>query len=115
MTTPRTILKAEITSFSTSPTDHSNIHVTKASFPPSPTKNEAQIRVLYAGFSGADVNMARGTYPLQRKAPLTPGYCLVGVVEVVGNSDSAKTAFKVGDCVAAVTVYDAQAEVSIYR
>ena len=111
MTTPRTILKAEITSFSTSPTDHSNIHVTQAPFPPPPTKNEAQIRVIYAGFSGADVNMARGTYPLQRKAPLTPGYCLVGVVEALPKSDNANNTFKVGEYVVAVTVYDAQSEV----
>lgn len=101
-----TIRKAVITHLGFFPTAE-NLTVASTELPP-PAAGEAQIRVLYSGFSGADVNMARGTYPLQRKAPLTPGYCLVGAVEVAPRTPS--TAFQVGDTVIAVTTYDAQAE-----
>lgn len=101
-----TIRKAIITSLSLSP-DPSNLIVAEATLPP-PSANEAQVRVLYAGFNGADVNMSRGTYPMQRSAPLTPGYCLVGIVEIPPRTGSG--GFRAGDTVIAVTTYDAQAE-----
>ena len=50
--------------------------------------------------------MRLGRYPLQKKAPLTPGYCFVG--HVVENGSSASK-FKVGDTVACLSVYDAHA------
>ncbi|KAH6639997.1 hypothetical protein BKA67DRAFT_640066 [Truncatella angustata] len=53
------------------------------------------IATEYACFTGADVNMRKGFYPFQKKAPLTPGYCLVGTP---------------GDAVAVLTKYDAEAE-----
>ncbi|KAK3693135.1 hypothetical protein B0T22DRAFT_449032 [Podospora appendiculata] len=102
-----TIRKAVISSFSTDPS-LSNVAVVSAPLP-APGKKEIQVRVLYAGFSGADVNMARGTYPMQRKAPLTSGYSLVGVVAALGaNADASRS--PIGSYVAAVTTYDAQAE-----
>ncbi|KAJ6445116.1 indc11-like protein [Purpureocillium lavendulum] len=71
-----------------------------------PARGEVQVRVLYSGFSGADVNMRMGTYPMQRRAPLTPGYCFVGrVADPNGSAD-----FRPGDMVTAVTVYDSQSE-----
>ncbi|KAK1756777.1 protein indc11 [Echria macrotheca] len=101
------IRKAVITALS--PTHNpANLTITTTTLP-SPTPSQAQLAVLYAGFSGADINMARGRYPLQRKAPLTPGYCLVGRV-LTPPSSSSSSEFKPGDTVAAVTVYDAQAE-----
>ncbi|UNI17013.1 hypothetical protein JDV02_003393 [Purpureocillium takamizusanense] len=79
---------------------------------PAPSRGEVQVRVLYSGFSGADVNMRMGTYPMQRGAPLTPGYCFAGrVVDVAdGCSSSSSDDIRAGDLVVAVTVYDAQSE-----
>jgi len=108
-----TIRKALISSFATSPSDISNLTVITAAHPPPPPRNHVQIRVLYSGFSGADVNMARGTYPLQRKPPFTPGYCLVGVVSTLPSpSPSAPVpepaGFQLGDHIAAITTYNSQ-------
>lgn len=72
-----------------------------------PKLGEVQIRVKYSVVSGSDVNMRRGTYPLQRKAPLTPGYSILGNVSTNGKGASA---FKQGDKVVALTKYDGQAE-----
>lgn len=73
-----------------------------------PGKNEVQVRIIYAGFSGADVNMRRGLYPMQRKAPLTPGYCFVGRVHATGRGCTA--GHRPGDVVTTVTVYDSDAD-----
>ncbi|KAK0711759.1 zinc-binding dehydrogenase [Lasiosphaeris hirsuta] len=102
-----TIRKAVITHLATSPTDVSNITLTSASLA-APGRKQVQVRVLYSGFCGADVNMAHGAYPLQRRTPLTPGYALVGTVVGLGPGTSAR--FAPGDTVAAVTVYGAEAE-----
>ncbi|KAK5745489.1 hypothetical protein LTR17_001359 [Elasticomyces elasticus] len=76
-----------------------------------PTHDHVQVRVIYSGFSGTDVNMRLGRYPMQKSTslqnPLTPGYCLVGTVEKNG---SGSNKFKAGDMVACLTVYDAEAE-----
>ncbi len=72
-----------------------------------PIKDQIQVSVIYAGFSGSDINMRLGQYPLQRAAPLTLGYCCLGRVSAMGPNSSA---FKVGDLVTAVTVYDSQAD-----
>ncbi|KAI0969551.1 zinc-binding dehydrogenase [Xylaria arbuscula] len=69
-----------------------------------PKPGEVQVAPIYSGFSGSDINMRRGQYPLQKKAPLTPGYCLVGRARTSGSR------VKVGDMVVCLTVYDAQAE-----
>lgn len=88
--------------------DESVLEVVEATIPPPPARH-VQVAPQYAGFSGADVNMRRGTYPMQKKAPLTPGYCLVGTVKVNGEGSNK---FKVGDTVACLTKYDAQAELA---
>ncbi|KAI1211992.1 protein indc11 [Annulohypoxylon truncatum] len=73
---------------------------------PHPPAGHIQIVVKYAGFNGADVNMRKGIYPFQKKAPLTPGYCLVGSVRANGEGCAA---FEVGDVVGVLTKYDADA------
>ena len=72
-----------------------------------PREGEVQIAVEYTIVSGSDVNMRRGTYPFQKKAPLTPGYSVLGTVSVNGKGCHR---FKVGDSVACLTKYDGQAE-----
>jgi NADPH:quinone reductase-like Zn-dependent oxidoreductase len=65
------------------------------------------VSVEFSGFSGADINMRRGTYPLQKKPPLTPGYCFVGQVHENGPGS---TKFQRGDRVACLSIYGAEAE-----
>lgn len=72
-----------------------------------PSNNEVQVKVLYAGFGGSDINMRNGTYPMQAPAPLTPGYCFIGRVHVNGKNCSK---FKPGDMVACMSKYDADSE-----
>jgi NADPH:quinone reductase-like Zn-dependent oxidoreductase len=88
--------------------DPSVLKIVKATIPPPPARH-VQVAPIYAGFSGADINMRRGTYPMQQKAPLTPGYCLVGTVKANG---SGSTKFSPGDSVACLTKYDAQADLA---
>jgi synaptic vesicle membrane protein VAT-1 len=97
-----TIRKALITEFG----DESKVTVVDGDLPP-PSANEVQLQVEYSGFSGADINMRRGTYPFQKKAPLTPGYCLVGRVHATGAQSSR---FQPGDLVASLSIYGAEAE-----
>ena len=49
-----------------------------------PAAGEVQLSVEYTIVSGSDVNMRRGTYPLQKKPPLTPGYSVIGKVRLNG-------------------------------
>src|SRR5271163_928215 len=72
-----------------------------------PAAGEVQLSVEYTIVSGSDVNMRRGTYPLQKKPPLTPGYSVIGVVRLNGQ-DCSK--FKIGDRVACLSKYEGQAE-----
>ncbi|CAG8979099.1 hypothetical protein HYALB_00000230 [Hymenoscyphus albidus] len=88
--------------------DESNVSVIDAILP-QPSKNEVQVKVLYSGFSGSDINMRKGQYPLQRSAPLTPGYCLVGHVSALLESSSSNSKFKIGDAVTCLSIYDAEA------
>ncbi|KAI1748584.1 zinc-binding dehydrogenase [Xylaria castorea] len=83
--------------------DVSKVNVQQSSIGP-PKPSEVQVAPNYSGFSGADINMRRGQYLGQRKAPLTPGYCFAGRARTDG------THIKAGDLVAAMTVYDAEAE-----
>ncbi|KAK2042313.1 hypothetical protein LZ31DRAFT_596492 [Colletotrichum somersetense] len=66
-----------------------------------------EFATICTGIGGADINMRKGIYPMQKKAPLTPGYCLVGTVKTNG-PDASK--FAAGDIVACLTVYDAEAD-----
>jgi NADPH:quinone reductase-like Zn-dependent oxidoreductase len=85
--------------------DASNVQVVDDKLPP-PSKSETQVNVIYSGFSAADVNMRLGVYPLQRAAPLNPGYCFIGRVASNGERSGR---FKPGDLVAAVSVYESEA------
>jgi len=70
-----TIKKALITEFG----DESKIRVVEAEIG-EPAKGEVQLQVEFSAVSGADINMRKGIYPFQKKAPLTPGYSVVGKV-----------------------------------
>jgi NADPH:quinone reductase-like Zn-dependent oxidoreductase len=96
------IKKVVITEFG----DESKLAIVEADLP-APSAGEVQVAVEYSIVSGSDVNMRRGTYPLQRKAPLTPGYSVLGNVQVNGQG-CAK--FNVGDRVACLSKYEGQAE-----
>jgi NADPH:quinone reductase-like Zn-dependent oxidoreductase len=74
---------------------------------PDPPRGEVQLAVEYSVVAGSDVNMRNGTYPFQRKPPLTPGYSVIGKVRLNGDG-CAK--FKIGDRVACLSKYDGQAE-----
>jgi synaptic vesicle membrane protein VAT-1 len=86
--------------------DESVLAVVEAELP-EPAAGEVQLAVEYTIVSGSDVNMRRGTYPLQRKPPLTPGYSVVGTVVANGKGCSK---FAVGERVACLSKYDGQAE-----
>ncbi|KAF4978206.1 hypothetical protein FZEAL_5367 [Fusarium zealandicum] len=51
--------------------------------------------------------MRMGMYPMQKSAPLTPGYCFVGRVSTNGDKASK---FRPGELVGALTVYDSEAQ-----
>jgi NADPH2:quinone reductase len=74
---------------------------------PRPGPGEALVRVLAAGVSFTDAQLRAGTYLGVPKPPFTPGYDLVGVVEELGPDC---TRLKVGDHIAALTVWGADAE-----
>ncbi|MEO6803162.1 MAG: medium chain dehydrogenase/reductase family protein [Granulicella sp.] len=95
------IKKVVITEFG----DESKLAIVEAELP-DPGAGEVQLTVDYSIVSGSDVNMRRGTYPFQQKAPLTPGYSVLGRVRVNGKGSSK---FKVGDCVACLSKYEGQA------
>lgn len=99
---PTTTRKAVISAFGSL----SNLDIVHTTIP-DPESRFVQVGTIYTGFSGADVNMRLGRYPFQKKAPLTPGYCLVG--KVVRNGPGCSQ-FRQGDVVAALTVYDAEAD-----
>jgi NADPH:quinone reductase-like Zn-dependent oxidoreductase len=74
---------------------------------PRPGPGEVRVRVLAAGVSFTDAQLRAGTYLGVPKPPFTPGYELVGVVEELGPGCSR---LRAGDCVAALTVWGADAE-----
>jgi NADPH:quinone reductase-like Zn-dependent oxidoreductase len=86
------IQKALITGFG----DESKITVVQEEIR-APGADEVQPEVEFSGFSGADINVRRGTYPMQKKPPITPGYCFVGPVSANG---SRSTKFRIDSRVA---------------
>ena len=72
-----------------------------------PHTKEVQVKVIYAGMGGSDILMREGAYPQQNKAPLTPGYTIVGRVQRNGRQSSI---YQEGDLVGCLTVHDAHAE-----
>jgi synaptic vesicle membrane protein VAT-1 len=96
------IKKVVITAFG----DESKLAIVESNLP-DPVSAEVQLTVEYTIVSGSDVNMRRGTYPLQKKPPLTPGYSVIGKVRLNGQDCSQ---FKIGDRVACLSKYEGQAE-----
>ena len=96
------IKKVVITAFG----DESKLAIVECDLP-EPAAGEVQLVVEYTIVSGSDVNMRRGTYPFQKKPPLTPGYSVIGKVCVNGKDCSE---FKIGDRVASLSKYEGQAE-----
>jgi NADPH:quinone reductase-like Zn-dependent oxidoreductase len=94
--------KVVITAFG----DESKLAVVECELP-DPDSGNVQLSVEYSIVCGSDVNMRRGTYPLQRKPPLTPGYSVIGKVRVNGKGCSK---FTIGDRVACLSKYEGQAE-----
>src|SRR6202158_4432518 len=86
--------------------DESKLAIVECNLP-EPAAGEVQLSVEYSIVSGSDVNMRRGTYPFQKKAPLTPGYSVLGKVRINGKGCSK---FRVGDRVACLSKYEGQAE-----
>jgi len=74
---------------------------------PRPATGEVLVRVLAAGVSFSDALLRAGIYLGGPKPPFTPGYELVGVVEELGSGCSR---LQVGDRVAALMVWGADAE-----
>jgi NADPH:quinone reductase-like Zn-dependent oxidoreductase len=72
-----------------------------------PGAGEVQVGAEYSVVCGSDVAMRMGSYPFQKKPPLTPGYSVVG--RVVANGKGCEK-FGVGERVACLTKYDGQAE-----
>jgi synaptic vesicle membrane protein VAT-1 len=72
-----------------------------------PQAGEVQVQVLHSVVAGADVNMRRGTYPFQKKPPLTPGYSMIG--KLLENGMGC-TRYAPGTLVACLTIYGAHAE-----
>jgi NADPH:quinone reductase-like Zn-dependent oxidoreductase len=74
---------------------------------PQPGPGEVRVKVLAAGVSYTDAMLRAGTYLGVPKPPFTPGYELVGVVEELGPGCSR---LRVGDRIATLTVWGADAE-----
>lgn len=98
------IKKVVITHYQQTGLDNITLQTTEL---PPPSQGEVQIETIYAAFTGADANMAKGWYPMQKPAPVTPGYSFVG--RVVANGPSCSK-FQPGDLVIAITMYDSDAE-----
>lgn len=101
---PTAIRKALISEFG----DVSKVNIVESQIE-DPTTNHVQVKIIYSGFSGSDINMRLGRYPMQKKAPLTPGYCFVGTVNQNGPSSRK---FARGDLVGCLSIYDAEAELA---
>ena len=67
--------------------DESKLAIVESDLP-DPASGEVQLAVEYTVVSGSDVNMRRGTYPFQKRPPLTPGYSVIGKVRVNGKDCS---------------------------
>jgi NADPH:quinone reductase len=74
---------------------------------PEPGSGEVRVRLLAAGVSFTDAQLRAGTYLGVPRPPFTPGYDLVGVVEKRGPGC---TRLEIGDRIASLTVWGADAE-----
>jgi NADPH:quinone reductase len=73
-----------------------------------PGPGQLRVRVRAAGVGSTDLIVLAGKYRFAPKIPMVPGYEIAGVVDAIG---AGVTGFKVGDRVAALTVYGGFAEV----
>ncbi len=67
-----------------------------------PAPGQLRVRVRAAGVGSTDLTMLTGSYAVAPKIPLVPGYEVAGVVDAIGEG---VTDFRVGQRVAALTVY----------
>jgi NADPH:quinone reductase-like Zn-dependent oxidoreductase len=74
---------------------------------PSPRPGEVRVKVLAAGVSYPDVMMRQGIHPEARRPPFTPGWDVVGTVDVLGEGVEA---VQVGTTVAAMPIVGGYAE-----
>jgi NADPH:quinone reductase-like Zn-dependent oxidoreductase len=74
---------------------------------PEPKNGEVRVRVLAAGVSLPDVMAREGVHPETPPVPFTPGWDLVGVVDLLGNGTSG---VEPGQTVAALPIHGAYAE-----
>jgi NADPH:quinone reductase len=75
-----------------------------------PGPGQLRVRVRAAGVGSTDLIVLAGKYRFAPKIPMVPGYEVAGVVDAIG---AGVTGFKVGDRVAALTVYGGFAEVLV--
>jgi NADPH:quinone reductase len=68
---------------------------------PEPKPGELRVKVLAAGVSLPDVLAREGIHPETPRVPYTPGWDLVGLVDRIGEGDSA---FELGQMVAAMPI-----------
>jgi len=75
---------------------------------PTPGRGEVRVRVLASGIEYTDVLIRRHRYPQTglRRLPLAMGYDVVGEIDQVG---AGVTSFRIGDCVADMTVLGSNA------
>jgi NADPH2:quinone reductase len=73
---------------------------------PEPKHGEVRVRVLAAGVSLPDVMAREGVHPETPSVPFTPGWDLVGVVDVLG---AGVARVKPGQMVAAMPIHGAYA------
>jgi NADPH2:quinone reductase len=74
---------------------------------PNPRPGEVRLKTLAAGVSFADVLMREGIHPEARRPPFTPGWDVVGAVDVLGEGVQAVA---LGDTVAAMPIVGGYAE-----
>jgi NADPH2:quinone reductase len=74
---------------------------------PNPRPGEVRLKMLAAGVSFADVLMREGIHPEARRPPFTPGWDVVGVVDVLGEGVGA---VPLGATVAAMPIVGGYAE-----
>lgn len=74
---------------------------------PNPGPGEVRLKMLAAGVSFADVLMRQGIHPEARRPPFTPGWDVVGVVDVLGEGVGA---VPLGATVAALPIIGSYAE-----
>jgi NADPH2:quinone reductase len=72
-----------------------------------PGPGQIRVRVRAAGVGATDLSMLEGNYLFGPKMPFVPGYEIAGVVDAIG---SGVNIFKLGQRVAALTVYGGFAE-----